>query len=188
MVHVDPPRPHQRAERAHREHGGETRVERAVAEHHQRRLGHREAEDDTGDDAGERAERVLAEHERAHRRNDDPDGGRTCLSHGPKGTLRPMPDAAASDWTVKAADTIDAVVTVVHDKAVVPVTTIARWLVYGLLAAIVGMMALVLTAIALVRVLDIVTGDGRVWIAHLITGGIFTLAGLFAWSKRSPRE
>jgi hypothetical protein len=99
-----------------------------------------------------------------------------------------MPDAATSDWTVKAADTIDAVVTVVHDKAVVPVTTVARWLVYGLLAAIVGTMALVLTAIAVVRVLDIVTGDGRVWIAHLITGGIFTLAGLFAWSKRSSRE
>ena len=98
-----------------------------------------------------------------------------------------MPDAATSDWTIKAANTIDAVVGVVHDKAVVPVTTIARWLVYGLLAAIVGTMALVLTAIAVVRVLDVVTGDGRVWIAHLVTGGIFTLAGLFAWSKRAPR-
>lgn len=99
-----------------------------------------------------------------------------------------MPDAAASDWTVKAADTIDAVVGVVHEKAVVPVTTIARWLVYGVLAAIVGTMALVLTAITLVRVLDVYTGDGNVWIAHLITGGIFTLLGLFAWSKRSPRN
>jgi hypothetical protein len=99
-----------------------------------------------------------------------------------------MPDAVTSDWTVKAADTIDAVVGAVHDKAVVPVTTIARWLVYGLLAAIVGLMAVVLVAIALVRVLDIATGDGRVWIAHLITGGIFTLAGLFAWSKRATRS
>jgi FtsH-binding integral membrane protein len=99
-----------------------------------------------------------------------------------------MPDAATSDWTVKAADTIDAVVGAVHDKAVVPVTSIARWVVYGLLAAIVGTMALVLTAIALVRVLDVATGDGRVWIAHLITGGIFTILGLFAWSKRSPRH
>jgi hypothetical protein len=163
-------------------------VERAVAERHQGGLGHGESEDHTGDDAGEGAERVLAEHERTDRGDDGAHGGRTCLSHGSKGTLRPMPDAATSDWTVKAADTIDAVVMVVHDKAVVPVTTIARWLVYGLLAAIVGTMALVLTAIALVRVLDIVTGDGRVWIAHLITGGIFTLAGLFAWSKRSPRQ
>lgn len=99
-----------------------------------------------------------------------------------------MPDAATSDWTVRAADTIDAVVTAVHDKAVVPVTTVARWLVYGLLAAIVGTMALVLVAIAVVRGLDVATGDGRVWIAHLITGGIFTLAGLFAWSKRARRD
>lgn len=98
-----------------------------------------------------------------------------------------MPDAAASDWTVKAADTVDAVVAVVRDKAVVPVTTATRWVVYGLLAAIVGTMSLVVLAAGIVRALDVYTGDGRVWIAHLITGGIFSLAGLFLWSKRAPR-
>lgn len=98
-----------------------------------------------------------------------------------------MPDAATSDWTVKAADTIDSVVGVARDKAVVPVTTISRWLVYGLLAAIVGTMSAVLLAAGVVRALDVYTGDGRVWIAHLITGGIFTLGGLFLWSKRAPR-
>ena len=98
-----------------------------------------------------------------------------------------MPDAATSDWTVRTADTIDSVVGVVRDKAVVPVTTISRWVVYGLLAAIVGLMALVLLSAGVVRGIDVATGDGRVWIAHLITGGIFTLIGLFLWSKRAPR-
>lgn len=99
-----------------------------------------------------------------------------------------MPEAATTDWTVKTADTIDAVVGVVRDKAVVPVTTAMRWIVYGLLAAIVGTMSLVLLATGIVRGLDVATGHGRVWIAHLITGGIFTLSGMFLWSKRTARS
>lgn len=99
-----------------------------------------------------------------------------------------MPEAATSDWTVRTADTIDAVVGIVRDKAVLPVTTAMRWVVYGLLAAIVGTMAVVLLAAGVVRGLDIATGGGRVWIAHLITGGIFTLGGMFLWSKRAARQ
>lgn len=99
-----------------------------------------------------------------------------------------MPEAATTDWTVKSADTVDAIVGLVRDKAVVPVTTAMRWIVYGLLAAIVGTMSLVLLAAGTVRGLDVATGAGRVWIAHLITGGIFTLGGLFLWSKRAPRH
>ena len=91
----------------------------------------------------------------------------------------------SADWTVKTADTVDRVVGVVRDKAVAPVTTGARWIVYGLLAAVLGVMALVLFAAGAVRALDAYTGEGNVWIAHLITGGLFTAVGLFLWSKRS---
>ncbi len=97
--------------------------------------------------------------------------------------------AASGDWTVQAADTVDRLVGTVRDKAVVPVTGIARWLVFGLLAAIVGVAALVLLAIGVVRALDAyIPGDDNVWAAHLVTGAIFVLPGLFLWSKRKPRQ
>lgn len=90
-----------------------------------------------------------------------------------------MPEAAGQDWTVQAADTVERVVGSVRDKTTVPLITIARVLVFGLLAAIVGGASLVFLTIGLVRVLDVYTGEGRVWIAYALLGGIFTLAGLF---------
>lgn len=96
-----------------------------------------------------------------------------------------MPEAAGQDWTASAADTVERVVGTVRDKAVVPITTVARVLVYGVLAAALGLAALVLLTIGLVRVVDVYTGGDRVWIAHGGIGGIFTLVGLFLLRKAS---
>ena len=96
--------------------------------------------------------------------------------------------ARDDDWTVQAADRIEGLVTTIHDKTTVPLTTAARAVVYGILAAFAGGAALVLMAIAAVRVLDVVTGDGNVWIAHLIIGMVFTLGGVLLWRKRHPSE
>ena len=92
------------------------------------------------------------------------------------------------EWTVQAADRIEGLVSSVRDKTTVPLTTVARGVVFGLLAAFAGGAALVLLAIALVRVIDVVTGDGNVWIAHLSIGMVFTIAGVLAWRKRRPVE
>ena len=98
---------------------------------------------------------------------------------------------ANGDWTVKAADTVDAVVTVVRDKAVVPATTIARWIVFGLLAGVVGVALVVLFCILIVRLgavyLPFEPLSRRVWVTQAILGGIFSLAGAFLWRKRKPR-
>src|SRR5207253_791589 len=92
------------------------------------------------------------------------------------------------DWTVRAADTVDSVVSVARDKAVVPATTVSRVLVYGLLAAIVGTMTLTLLAVGVVRLLVAYLPFDpvyrRVWAAEAIVGGIFLLPGLFLWSRR----
>jgi hypothetical protein len=99
---------------------------------------------------------------------------------------------AGDDWAVQAADTVDRVVTSIADKTAGPLTTVARGLVFGLLAGILGVAILVLLAASLVRVLDVYLADKaldeQVWVAHLVVGGIFTLAGLFAWSKRNPKN
>ena len=108
-----------------------------------------------------------------------------------------MPEAAGSlaprdDWTVRAADTVEAVVSVARDKAVVPATTVSRALVYGLLAAIVASMALVLVAIGFVRLLvaylPFDPESRRVWVAEAGLGGIFAIAGLLLWSRRGAGD
>lgn len=102
--------------------------------------------------------------------------------------MRAMPQTASQDWTVQAADTVERVVGAVRDKTTVPLITIARALVFGLLAAFVGIAAVVFLTIGLVRVVDVATGDGRVWIAHGSIGGIFTLAGLFLLRKATAQK
>jgi hypothetical protein len=90
------------------------------------------------------------------------------------------------DWAAQTADTIERIVGSVRSKTADPIERIARVLVYGLVAAILGVTALVLLAVLLVRILDVAI-PGEVWPAHLIVGGIFTLAGLFLWRKRTVK-
>ena len=88
------------------------------------------------------------------------------------------------DWPTQTADTIDRVVGSIRDKTAVPLERVARLVVYGLLAGILGIAAIVLLSVGIVRVLDVYIPVDSVWPAHLITGGIFTLIGLFLWRKR----
>jgi hypothetical protein len=90
------------------------------------------------------------------------------------------------DWAAQTADTIERVVGSVRGKTAEPLDRVARVLVYGLVAAILGVAALVLLAVAAVRALDVAI-PGEVWSAHAVAGGIFTLAGLFLWRKRSVK-
>jgi hypothetical protein len=94
--------------------------------------------------------------------------------------------ARDDDWTVQAADRIEGLVASIHDKTTVPLTTAARAVVYGILAAFTGGTALVLVAIIAVRLLDLLPGG--VWVAHLITGMVFSLIGVLLWRKRRPSE
>lgn len=80
------------------------------------------------------------------------------------------------DWTVQAADTVERVVAGVRDKTATPLTVVARGLVYGLLAAVMGVATLVLVVVGLVRAVDVYL-PGEVWSAHLLVGGIFTVVG-----------
>jgi len=91
------------------------------------------------------------------------------------------------DWTVQAADTIESVVGAVRSKTTDPLVGISRWVVYGALAAIVGLVAATVAIIGLVRVLDVVL-PGQVWVVYVILGGIFTAAGFVLWSRRPKRH
>lgn len=98
-----------------------------------------------------------------------------------------------TDWPAQAADAIERAVGSVRDKTTGPAITIARGIVYGTFALLIGTMVGVLLAVASVRLLDAylpsaVFGDEHVWAAHGVVGLVFTLVGMVLWSKRSPRE
>ena len=95
-----------------------------------------------------------------------------------------------ADWPVQAADAIERAVGGVRDKTTGPAITVTRAVVYGLFAAILGVAVLVMIAVITIRILDVylpesITGDDNVWLAHLIVGVVFCVAGMIAWSKRS---
>ena len=98
-------------------------------------------------------------------------------------TPTPTTGTTSPDWTVQVADTIESVVGSVRDKTAVPLETVARALVYGIVLGTMGITALVLVTIIAIRVLSFVL---EVWAAYLIIGAIFTLAGMFLWRKRRP--
>jgi hypothetical protein len=113
----------------------------------------------------------------------------------------PAPPASApprDDWPAQAADTIVRVVGQVRDRTTGPAITAARATVFGLLAFILGTVALVVLSVLLLRVtvigvdalLDLGDLDRRgraVWIAHFVVGAVFALAGMLAWRKATAR-
>ncbi len=108
----------------------------------------------------------------------------STVTHGP-GAVGSS-SVPARDWPAQTADTIERVVGSFRSKTTEPVERIARVLVYGMLAAVLGVAVLILFTIALVRFVDVYL-PGDVWSAHLLVGSVFTLGGLILWSKRSTK-
>ena len=86
---------------------------------------------------------------------------------------------------MQATDTIENVVGAIRDTTTVPLTTVVRAIVFGLLAAFAAGAGFILLAIAAVRIVDILTGPENVWIAHLIVGMVFVIPGFIMWRKRT---
>lgn len=93
------------------------------------------------------------------------------------------------DWTAQLTDRIVGLVDTVRDRTTVPLETVARGIVYGTIAATVGVVALIMLAVVSVRVLEVYIPVGGVWLPYLIVGGLFTLLGAFLlFVKTKPRK
>ncbi len=90
-----------------------------------------------------------------------------------------------SDWTTDAADAIERTVALVRERTVEPVQAITRAVVFGLLATLIGVPALVLATIGAFRGIVLVE-QGYTEAAWATLGGIFLVAGWFLWGKRNP--
>ena len=107
--------------------------------------------------------------------------------------LAAMPGNPLTDpnWAPKLADTIVRVVESIRDKTTKKVLTTYRAIVFGVIAVIGGVVALVLVVIGLFRgvqaLLDLgLDHHNSVWISYLGVGALFTIAGLIAMKKRFP--
>jgi LPXTG-motif cell wall-anchored protein len=117
----------------------------------------------------------------------------TATTPGRAGPL-PAPPPDDHDWPAQAADTIERVVATVRDKTTRPALMVARAVVYGTFAALVGTACLALVIIASIRLLDsylpdAVFGEDHIWAAYLILGLLLVALGGLLWRRRNaPRE
>jgi hypothetical protein len=98
----------------------------------------------------------------------------------------PQPD----DWTVAATDRIVSTVEAVRDRTTVPVQKAARAVVYGTLAGVAGIVALLMAVVGVLRlhVYWWFHPEGRkVWITYAALSVVFLIAGSILWNKRVPR-
>jgi hypothetical protein len=105
-----------------------------------------------------------------------------------------MPGNPLTDpnWAADVADTVERVVGTVREKATKPAVHVTRGIVFGLLAAFVGLTAFTLALIGLTRALQALldlafTPERAVYISYFLVGGILCLVGaLFFHSRQSP--
>jgi len=102
------------------------------------------------------------------------------------GTATGRNDAARTepDWTDQVTDLVVGAVDSVRDKTTGPILMVARGLVYGVVALLVGLLALGLLTVAIVRALSLLPGPQ--WTTYAVAGAVLCLGGLLAWSKRGP--
>jgi hypothetical protein len=92
------------------------------------------------------------------------------------------------DWPARVADQVDALVAVLRDKTVRPLTLVARALVFGIIVLAAAISTVTLLSIALIRLLTVYAFNGRVWASDLVVGAVFVIVGLVAWSRRTVRH
>ena len=107
-------------------------------------------------------------------------------------TLADMSQQASSgDWVTQVVGLIERVVGSLNSRATRPAIKVVRGLVYGVLAACFAFMALILSAIAAVRLLVIATGalfsHEQAWLAEVVVGALFLLFGFLLLSRRHAR-
>jgi hypothetical protein len=99
---------------------------------------------------------------------------------------------ADRDWTVEVTDRIESVVEIVRDKTAVPATKVAEMIVFGVVAALLALVAFVSLVLLTIRLLYVYLPihplARRIWVADAIAAAIFLVLGAFIWRMRQPRR
>jgi hypothetical protein len=90
-----------------------------------------------------------------------------------------------SDWTDQVADLVVDTVDRFRDRTTGPVISGARYVVFGIVAAIVVVPLFVMGIILAGRLLDLLPGD--LWIAYSALGAVLVMVGMMFWRLRRPK-
>lgn len=89
-----------------------------------------------------------------------------------------------ADWTADLLDRLDHLIDVVRTNTTDRLVKVARAVVFGVIAVILGTMAAIVAVIGAIRLLDVLL-PSSVWLPYVVLGAIFLGLGLFLWSKRT---
>jgi hypothetical protein len=97
------------------------------------------------------------------------------------------------NWAPELADTVERLVGTVRDRATKPAVRAARAIVFGLLAAMLAVVAITLLLLAATRGLQALLDLGLDWsmavyLSYFIVGGILCLVGLLLLARRPPPD
>lgn len=95
---------------------------------------------------------------------------------------------AGEDWASAVAALLERLTGEVERRAVRPIETLGRGVVFGLLIAIVAPVVVTMLAVGVVRLLNETIFVGLDWASLFVVGGILAGAGVFLWTKRAPRS
>jgi hypothetical protein len=95
------------------------------------------------------------------------------------------------NWAAELADTVERVVGSVRDKTTRPIVKASRAIVFGLIAAMVGVVVVTLAVIGAMRAVEALldlwlTHARAVYVSYFVIGGILCLAGALFMRRRSP--
>lgn len=97
------------------------------------------------------------------------------------------PPRPLAEWPTKVAGAVESVAAVVRSKAVRPLQSVARAVVFGVVVAVMGIVLAILVAVGTVRVLNVYLFGGQEWASYAVVGGIFLLAGVLVSSRKRAR-
>ena len=103
--------------------------------------------------------------------------------HDP-GASPPSDPGAAADWPARVVDVVEDVVGAVNERVVRPLLLVTRAVVFGFIVATMALVISVLLAVAVIRLLDVYAFRGRVWASDALVGGVLSVGGFLAWSRR----
>lgn len=82
-----------------------------------------------------------------------------------------------AEWPAQAADAVVDTIAKVRDKTTKPALMAARALVYGIVVAVLGSIALVLVLVLAIRLLTYIPG-AEIWMVYLAISVVFSLVGI----------
>jgi hypothetical protein len=94
------------------------------------------------------------------------------------------------DWPARASATIVQYVGTVRDKTTGPALAASRNMVYLLAIGLIGLVVAILGLVLVIRLLVVATSyvpgvnPDETWLAYLILGAFFLLAGVVLWRKK----